>query len=362
MSPPSIARPLLGWYDKNRRSLPWRAKPGHTTPPYQVWLSEIMLQQTTVAAVIPYFQKFVTRWPTIEALAAAELNDVLAAWAGLGYYSRARNLHKCARYMVSEKDGIFPRHLAELRSLPGIGPYTAAAIAAIAYNEPANVVDGNVERVMARLFAVRTPLPKAKPELTALAGRLVPKKRCGDYAQALMDLGATVCTPHSPVCEACPLARYCAARKAGLERTLPARIKTKARPVKQALVFVLEDDKGRLWLRRRPESGLLGGMLEFPSTSWNIAAPRPLSEELRLLGVKNLPGAAHWTLHKLPIKHVFTHFELNLTIVRAKTKPGAKLPPGLWLKPSEAAKDALPSVMIKILRAHKKVRTVWHVG
>lgn len=353
MSPPSIARPLLGWYDKNRRSLPWRAEPGHKTPPYQVWLSEIMLQQTTVAAVIPYFQKFVTRWPSVEALATAGLNDVLAAWAGLGYYSRARNLHKCARYLVDEKGGIFPRQLAELRGLPGIGPYTAAAIAAIAYDQPANVVDGNVERVMARLFAVKTPLPKAKPELAALAGQFVPQKRCGDYAQALMDLGATVCTPQSPACESCPLARRCAARKAGLEKTLPARTKAKVRPVKQALVFVLEDDKGRLWLRRRAESGLLGGMLEFPSTPWTITAPGPLSEELKLLGVKNLPGVAHWAPHGPPIKHVFTHFELGLTLIRAKAKAGAKLPPGLWLNPSEAAKDALPSVMMKVLRAYK---------
>lgn len=361
----TVSRPLLAWYDQNRRSLPWRALPGQKTPAYAVWISEIMLQQTTVAAVIPYFQKFLERWPTIEALANAPLDDVLSAWAGLGYYSRARNLHKGARYLVDKCSGVFPETLSALLNLPGVGPYTAAALRAIAFDQPANVVDGNVERVMARLYAVQTPMPKAKPELIALAGALVPVKRVGDYAQALMDLGATVCTPKSPDCPHCPLLKLCQARKHGIEASLPARIKPAARPLRQALVFVLEDEQKRLWLRRRPEKGLLGGMIEFPSTPWqdsalpNLPKLPDLPDALSLLDIPHLPAASQWHASQTVIKHVFTHFELRLTLVWAQTRQNKK-PEGLWLSAAEATDKALPSLMVKVLRAYLHLRTENH--
>jgi A/G-specific adenine glycosylase len=233
-----------------------------------VWLSEIMLQQTTVKAVIPYFETFMARWPTVDALASAELNDVLAAWAGLGYYSRARNLHACAQEVVAQHDGHFPAVEAALRALPGIGPYTAAAIAAIAFGQPATVVDGNVERVMARLFAVEAPLPGAKAELRRLAAGLTPRKRPGDFAQAMMDLGAAVCTPRTPLCAECPLARSCAAHARGIATALPARSPKPERPVRFGAAFVAIREDGAVLLRRRPPKGLLGGMLEVPGTDW----------------------------------------------------------------------------------------------
>ncbi len=352
----TVSRPLLAWYDQNRRSLPWRALPGQRTPAYAVWISEIMLQQTTVAAVIPYFHKFLERWPTIEALANAPLDDVLSAWAGLGYYSRARNLHKCARYLVENCAGVFPETLSELLELPGVGPYTAAAIRAIAFDQSANVVDGNVERVMARLYAVQTPLPKAKAELIALAAALVPTKRVGDYAQALMDLGATVCTPKSPDCPRCPLLTLCQARTHGIEASLPARAKPAARPVRQALVFVLEDGQKRLWLRRRPEKGLLGGMIEFPSTPWQDSALPPLPTALSQLEAPHLPAPTQWHASQTVIKHVFTHFELRLTLVWAKTDKKST-PEGIWLNAADAADNALPSLMAKVLRAYLHLHT-----
>ena len=257
-----LQRSLLDWYDRHRRILPWRAARGATADPYHVWLSEIMLQQTTVVTVGPYFQDFIARWPSVMDLAAASLDDVLHAWQGLGYYARARNLHKCAQVVAADLGGKFPEDEADLRALPGIGAYTAAAIAAIAFARPATVVDGNVERVIARLRRVETPLPPAKPELTRLAAELTPARRPGDYAQAIMDLGATVCMPRNPACDRCPWHADCAARAAGVADELPRKLPKKERPTRRGVAFWTVRRDGSVLLRRRPESGLLGGMME----------------------------------------------------------------------------------------------------
>src|SRR5437764_4173802 len=259
---------LLEWYDRHRRTLPWRAPAGLTSVPYVVWLSEIMLQQTTVATVGDYFHRFVKRWPSVEALAAAPLDDVLSAWAGLGYYARARNLHACAGTVVAEHAGQFPRDEAALLALPGIGRYTAAAIRAIAFDQPASAVDGNVERVIARLFALTTPLPDAKIEIAARAADLVPRERAGDYAQAMMDLGATVCTPRRPRCVICPLMEGCRARALGLAEELPRRAPRADKPTRRGVAFVLMRRDGAVLLRKRPTKGLLGGMDEVASSAW----------------------------------------------------------------------------------------------
>jgi A/G-specific adenine glycosylase len=301
---------LLDWYDRNARDLPWRAPPGANAPvdPYRVWLSEIMLQQTTVAAVAPYYERFLEAWPTVEALAAAPREDVLSAWAGLGYYSRARNLHAAAQ--VAAAGGGFPADEAGLRALPGVGPYTAAAIASIAHGVAANVVDGNVERVMARLHAVETPLPEAKPELAALAGGYVRSDRPGDWAQALMDLGATVCTPRSPACEVCPVAFACAARAGGAPETYPRRRAKAPKPVRHGVAFRLRrgDD---ILLVRRPDKGLLGGMAALPTTPWRAEVWSAADAEL------HAPASATWR-EIGAVAHVFTHFALTLAVWEAE--------------------------------------------
>jgi A/G-specific adenine glycosylase len=332
---------LLRWYDQHRRHLPWRAAPGVAPEPYHVWLSEIMLQQTTVATVGPYYQRFLRRWPTLKKLAAAPLEDVLQEWAGLGYYSRARNLHKCAQAVAGRGD--FPRTEKELLALPGIGPYTAAAITAIAFDQPANVVDGNVERVMSRLFALATPLPALKAKVREVATPLVPQKRAGDYAQALMDLGATICTPRSPKCTDCPLQKHCLSYEAGNAETFPRRAAKKARPVKQGIAFIVTDAQGKIWLRRRPPTGLLGGMLEIPSSSWNPDVPT-LADALEL--EPELPPANRWRQLPGEVRHVFSHFELRLTLWHTRS---TKRLSGQWLSPSAAATAGLPSLMHKIL-------------
>jgi len=257
----SEAAALLAWYDRSARSLPWRAPPGAVADPYRVWLSEIMLQQTTVATVRGYYDRFLARWPSVEALAAAPLDEVLKAWAGLGYYARARNLHACARRVAGEMGGRFPATLESLGALPGIGPYTAAAIAAIAFDRPHAAVDGNVERVMSRLNAITEPLPAAKPALAAAAQALVPDRRPGDFAQAMMDLGATVCTPRNPRCGDCPWTDRCFARREGIAETLPRRMARKAVLTRYGAAFWIERSDGAVLLRRRPEKGLLGGMM-----------------------------------------------------------------------------------------------------
>ena len=260
---------LLAWYDRHRRILPWRAAPGERSDPYRVWLSEIMLQQTTVRAVAPYYQRFLTRWSDVQALAAAPLDDVLRAWAGLGYYARARNLHACARAVVEHHAGQFPAGENELRALPGIGDYTAAAIAAIAFDAPASPVDGNIERVVARLFAVTAPLPAAKPELRRLARQLTPQHRAGDFAQAMMDLGATICTPKNPACALCPWNDVCVARRSGDAATLPRRTAKREGALRRGAAFVVRRADDRVLLRTRPAKGLLGGMTEVPTTEWS---------------------------------------------------------------------------------------------
>jgi A/G-specific adenine glycosylase len=347
ITPPlTHASRLLAWYDRHRRVLPWRAPAGRRTEPYKVWLSEIMLQQTTVATVGDYFRRFVERWPTIEALAEAPIDDVLSAWAGLGYYARARNLHACARTVAEHHAGRFPQDEAGLLALPGIGPYTAAAIRAIAFDHPASAVDGNVERVIARLYAIKTPLPDAKPELQMRAAKLVPQERSGDYAQAMMDLGATVCTPRSPRCVICPLMEGCKARKQGIAEELPARAPKAQKPTRRGLAFVLANRDGAVLLRKRPSKGLLGGMDEVPSSPWR---------EGKLVvadALKEAPVPARWNVLDGKVQHTFTHFHLELAVARATatTSRLAKLAPGsAWVQLDRMTERALPTVMRKVI-------------
>jgi A/G-specific adenine glycosylase len=344
-----IAASLLAWYGRERRDLPWRAGPGETPNPYRVWLSEIMLQQTTVKAVLPRYAAFLRQWPNVKALASAELGQVLAAWAGLGYYARARNLHACARAVVARHGGKFPQSAAALRELPGIGDYTAAAIAAIAFGERATPVDGNIERVVARLFAVTTPLPAAKVEIKALAETLTPAKRAGDFAQAMMDLGATICTPRRPACALCPLRPGCRGFAEGIAEALPYREEKRERPTRRAVAFVALRQDGAVLLRQRPLEGLLGGMLETPSSPWVEARPNgkalssfaPLKAEWR-----KLPGA---------VEHSFTHFHLELVVYRADVGPDAKPKRAAapercgFVARADIARAALPSLMRKVL-------------
>lgn len=342
MTPDDLRQSLLDWYDRNRRVLPWRALPGETPDPYRVWLSEIMLQQTTVATVGPYFRDFLTRWPTINDLAAADLDDVLHAWQGLGYYARARNLHKCAIAVARRHKGRFPDTEAGLAGLPGVGPYTAAAIASIAFDRKASPVDGNIERVMARLHAVEVPLPDAKPELRRLAAELTPETRAGDFAQGQMDLGATICTPRKPACGLCPWRKGCAAWEKGIAADLPRRKKKPEKPVRRGIAFWVTDMKGAVLIRRRAEKGLLGGMMEFPSTDWRGA------EWSDAEAVKAAPVDAKW--RELPggVRHTFTHFHLDLTIWtgRASRKPST----GIFVEIDALGEHALPTVMKKIAR------------
>ena len=326
---------LLAWYDAHARVLPWRIAPGAATraDPYRVWLSEVMLQQTTVAAVKEYFARFTARWPTVAALAAAVDGDVMAEWAGLGYYARARNLLACARAVVARHGGVFPQTLADLRALPGIGPYTAAAIASIAFDQPQTVVDGNVERVMARVFAVQTPLPAAKPELNALAARLTPSQRPGDYAQAVMDLGATICTPRKPACALCPWTMGCAARAAGLQPDLPRKTPKATKPTRQGTVWLARRQDGAMLLERRPDRGLLGGTLGFPGAGWDGAA-----------GVA--PMQACWQAAGV-VRHTFTHFHLDLTVHLAHVTQNATAERGEFLGANLFSPLDLPTLMRK---------------
>ncbi|HEU0218386.1 MAG TPA: A/G-specific adenine glycosylase [Stellaceae bacterium] len=332
---------LLAWYDRHRRDLPWRARPGVRPDPYRVWLSEIMLQQTTVVTVAPYFDRFVARWPTVSALAAASLDEVLHSWQGMGYYARARNLHACGRVVAERLGGRFPSDAAGLRALPGIGDYTAAAIAAIAFDRREAAVDGNVERVVARLFAVREAMPAAKPRLRALARELVPAARAGDFAQAMMDLGATICTPRRPRCVLCPWREACEARAGGFAEELPARAEKPERPLRHGVVFWLTRGGGAVLLRRREEKGLLGGMIEVPSTPWR-EREWDLAEAL-----ESAPARVEWTPLPGAVRHGFTHFPLALTILAGY----AESPPdGIWARPDQFRDYALPTLTKKVVK------------
>ena len=337
---------LLAWYDRHRRVLPWRARRGETPDPYRVWLSEIMLQQTTVKTVAPYYARFAARWPTVRALARASLDDVLRAWAGLGYYARARNLHACARAVMQQHGGIFPQTLEGLRSLPGIGDYTAAAIAAIAFDAAAVPVDGNVERVVARLFAVEEELPAAKPVIKRLAASLLPANRSGDFAQALMDLGATICSPKRPACALCPWNESCVALARGDQETFPRKAPKREGQLRRGAAFVARRADGRVLLRTRPDKGLLGAMTEVPGSDWahdfDVADALASAPRFRArLKWRKLPGV---------VTHVFTHFPLELVVFTAPVARAMPAPKGArWVKLAELPGEALPTVMRKVL-------------
>jgi A/G-specific adenine glycosylase len=340
---PPDAAALLAWYDRHRRHLPWRSAPGEPADPYHVWLSEIMLQQTTVKAVGPFYAKFLARWPNVQALAAAPLDDVLKAWAGLGYYARARNLHACAMAVAGQYRAQFPDTEDGLRALPGIGGYTAAAIAAIAFNRQAVAVDGNIERVIARLYAIATELPAAKTEIRARAGTLVPQFRAGDFTQAMMDLGATICTPKKPACGICPWMRCCLARARGDAGTFPRKAAKAEGRLRHGASFVMTRADRQVLVRTRPEKGLLGGMTEVPSTAWSHELT-----EAQALG--QAPLKARW--RKLPgvVEHGFTHFPLQQTVYVADVAATTKAPAGMrWVALAELPGEALPNIMRKVL-------------
>lgn len=332
---------VLAWYDANRRDLPWRARPGEQPDPYHVWLSEVMLQQTTVATVRGRYARFLERWPTVQELAAAPLDDVLHEWQGLGYYARARNLHKCAQAVTSEHNGAFPPSLEALRALPGVGEYTAAAVASIAFNLPAAPVDANVERVTARLAAIAEPLPGAKPLVREAAAYLEPPARPGDWAQALMDLGSAVCLPRTPQCLLCPARDHCQGHAQGIAETLPRKAPKKARPLRHGVVYWLERGDGAVLLRQRPPKGMLGGLWEFPSAGWDTKTAAPADPAIAAL-------ADGWAALNEPVRHGFTHYELELTVQRGFSNE-ARAPDGtIWALPSEFGNYALPTLMKKV--------------
>jgi A/G-specific adenine glycosylase len=336
-----IPAKLLAWYDVHARVLPWRAPRGKRGDPYRVWLSEIMLQQTTVQAVGAYYRKFLARWPDVKALAAAKQDDVLAAWAGLGYYARARNLHAAAKLVAGKMAGKFPATAEGLRALPGVGAYTSGAIAAIAYDEKQAAMDANAERVIARLYAVKTPLPKAKAELYAHAQALVPE-RAGDFAQALMDLGSAICTPKQPACRNCPLHGDCLARKQGIQELLPVKAPKASRPLKRGAAFVVRDKSGAVLLVKRPDKGLLASMLEPPLGPWGGKFPSGKT------ALSQAPFVAAWRKRAGIVRHGFTHFELEIEVY-ASTVPKRPKTKGNWIAAEKLGEVALPTVMRKIV-------------
>lgn len=327
---------LLAWFDVHGRTLPWR----QARTPYSVWLAEIMLQQTTVATVKDYYKRFLQRFPTVADLAAAPLEDVLHLWQGLGYYSRARNLHKCAKAVVAEYGGQFPQTAAELQKLPGIGLYTSAAVAAIAFDEPATVVDGNVERVISRLFTIQTPLPDSRPEIRTTAEKLTPQQRAGDYAEAMMDLGATLCTPTNPKCAQCPLAGLCQANAQGNAADLPRKKPKAKRPEKHGTAYCILNDKHQLLLRRRGETGLLAHLWEVPHQGWEETA---LPADISSLKATNMG----------PITHVFTHFKLTLDVKTLHAPKNLNPQHGEWVALNQLHTKPLPTLMKKVLKQAK---------
>lgn len=349
----NIAAKISAHYVDNARNLPWRVPPklsasGQLPDPYHVWLSEVMLQQTTVAAVIAYFQKFIKRWPTVADLAKADEADVMAAWAGLGYYARARNLHKCARYVTDSLDGIFPAQEAELLKLPGVGAYTAAAIAAIAFGKRAVVVDANIERLVARLFVIDTPLPKGKADIRIGMDALTPKNRAGDFAQACMDIGASICTAKSPKCEICPVQAHCMARAKGDPERYPVKPPKKAKPVRKGRFFWIEQD-GRLLLVTRPEKGMLGSMRALPDDNWAAGMD----------GHGQAPLDGNWQLHENVVQHSFTHFSLEVDlavyqsdkiVINTDDNKETEIGAAIWW-PMNGIEDAgLPTLFAKAVR------------
>lgn len=334
-----LAVKLLHWYDRNARVLPWRAVSPSRMDPYKVWLSEIMLQQTTVAAVKDYFLKFTRLWPIVHALAAAPLDDVLKAWAGLGYYARARNLHTCAKTIVADFGGKFPHDIDQLLKLPGIGPYTAGAIAAIAFDKPFAAVDGNVERVISRLDAIEIPLPQSKPQIKIRAQSLMLPERAGDFVQALMDLGATICTPKNPNCLICPWTDDCDGRKQNIAATLPRKLAKKAIPTRKGHAYFVQNNRGEVLLRRRVEKGLLGGMTEVPGSDWTTVQPEFAP-----------PIKAKWKKRPGIVEHTFTHFHLEVMVWVAENVE-AELPEDSyrWVPLPVVEGEALPTVMRKIV-------------
>ncbi|KJF73377.1 A/G-specific adenine glycosylase [Agrobacterium arsenijevicii] len=347
-APAPQAQMLLAWYDRHHRELPWRTSPamatqGKRADPYHVWLSEVMLQQTTVQAVKPYFLKFLAAWPDVNDLAAAPVEDVMAAWAGLGYYARARNLKKCAEAVAKEHGGVFPDTEEGLKKLPGIGDYTSAAVAAIAFNRQAAVMDGNVERVISRLFTIDAPLPGSKSAMKAKVAELTPADRPGDFAQAMMDLGATICTPKRPACALCPFNGCCLALAHDEPERFPVKAAKKAKPVRLGAAFVAVNASGEILLRRRIESGLLGGMTEVPTTAWTARVDGGTD-------TSHAPFAASWQAAGI-IVHVFTHFELRLTVYRAQVPDGLRTGPddGWWEPVTNLDAQALPTVMKKVI-------------
>lgn len=338
---------LLEWYDRHARILPWRYTGNQKPDPYRVWLSEIMLQQTTVSAVVPYFSKFTEKWPTVQALAGAKQEDIMTAWAGLGYYSRARNLHKCAGVVAGDLQGKFPDDQNALKKLPGIGDYTSAAILAIAFNKPATVVDGNIERIMARYFAWHTPMPEAKKDLKNLASGLFESftERPGDLAQALMDLGATVCIPQNPRCDLCPVKQNCEARKLGIAARIPFKSTQKTKPQKFGHVYWVTNNKGQVLLERRPEKGLLGGMTGLPTSEWtlegdNAAVPAVLAK-CEITDFEDNP---------VSIRHVFTHFDLELTLKTAKLSSSNTSNGYYWVSADDIEKQGFPTLFKKAVK------------
>jgi A/G-specific adenine glycosylase len=346
---------LLAWYDRHRRRLPWRAPPGEAPDPYRVWLSEIMLQQTTVKTVAPYYARFLARWPNLAALAASSLGDVLKAWAGLGYYARARNLHTCARTVVERHGGCFPEEVAALAALPGVGPYTAAAIAAIAFGKRATPVDGNVERVIARLFAVEAPLPGAKPDIRRLAESLTPDERPGDFAQALMDLGAMICTPLRPSCALCPWNDACAAHRLGSAETFPRKAPRAEGRLRRGAAFWIERADGAVLVRTRPLRGLLAGMTEVPTSEWS----HDFGEATALQAAPRVPnGKGKLAWRKLPgkVTHVFTHFPLELVVYAAAVPAGMRAPRGMRFVPRASFdEEAWPTLMRKVIELARRM-------